>query len=516
MNIKSSALLIACLFCTQAFAQGGYDYQVELIDKVYKLYGDYKSSAELRDPGDEKVSEAQVQKFIALFDPNARIFDDLCPEEIHATPYVFIEKAIPKYIESVKKLYPGGLQILVTNANISFDSIGTKNPANREVRIVMARTVAAEFSEKGASYAFTGKDTLLLHLRVNSDFTDVKIAEIEVLGHHLSCYPCPKCLNDLDCDGVTDANDKCPLEAGKAEFQGCPAAPSAKATKGAGGMVFGVTVGLSFPFNKVKLPEPNFTSQNYPGFNDSESTYDNYKTKAASGGVSLELGIDMFFNKEKKYGIGTGLMFNFNSTQLTADSVLLVYGDKDGEGISYTRHLAVRSVEEKVMSTSFGLPLLFKIRGGSGEKMGWFIDGGPLFIFTSSLKSKSSKAQVDHLALYNDWNLFLDTDGEIAYHVGHHSEQYDLGFNKDVEGSSTKIKFGGGGGFLLRGGLAFKLSESFSLLTGLNLAVYKMKNNKESDEPLVDEAGRYNSLLYGVDSHTVTMFGFNLGAQITF
>ncbi len=505
---KTLASVIASLFCTGAFPQDSYDFKIELIDKVYKLYSDFKSSAELRDPGDDKISEAQAQKFSALFEPNAKIFDDLCPEEIHTTPYVFKEKTIPQYIGSVKKLYPGGLQILTTNANISFDSIGTKNPANREVRIVMARTVTAEFSEKGASYTFTGKDTLLLHLKVNHDFTDVKIARIEALGHSLSCYPCPKCLNDLDCDGVTDANDKCPMEAGKAEFQGCPAAPSAKVPGDKGGIVFGVTVGLSFPFNKVKLPEPTFA--------DSASAYGNYKTKAVSGGVSLELGIDMFFSQEKKYGIGTGLMFNFNSTKLTADEVRLINKDEDGEGIPFTRHYVAQGVEEKVMSASFGLPLLFKIRGGSGEKMGWFIDAGPLFIFTSSLKSKSSTAGVSHLAFYENWNLFLDSEEEIDYHVSRHQEQYHLDYNKDVEAGSTKFKFGGGGGFLLRGGLDLKLSESFSLLTGLNLAVYKMKNNKDGNKSPVDEAGIYKSLLNGVDSHTVAMFGFNVGAQITF
>jgi outer membrane protein OmpA-like peptidoglycan-associated protein len=268
-------------------------------------------------------------------------------------------------------------------------------------------------------------------------------------------------------------------------------------------------------------------------------------TNGMSYGADAQLGY--FFGKKAHFGIGTGIMYLYQTGDVTLDAFHVQYQSTDNNGNAFRQVITANDkIKEQLTTTNINIPLLLKYKKRFSQRFGFTADAGVLFNLQMKTDYKTN-ANFDYEAIYQftgadastglptvydngvnpNSNDFLMTKahylsahpgGNVGdYMAGQRAQGYNvgLGMTPDVkEGSVSYVE--GSVGFLFRPALNIFLSDWCALNVGAYYLYQPFNNNVPSGYKLTDKVGGYSSMLNGVSSGNTQSYGGNLGVRFFF
>lgn len=555
MRLKKTLQILTLIIisCNLGFAQGLKDLSVTqkkaAAATLDKLLNDYINTCSLQKVGTQNISEEQAVAFLALFQPGAKVWDDLTPVNYSNKQLSTGESSVEKMVANYKEFFPMGIINKIERTNINY-----KNISNHTAQIVIQRSISGNYNIK--SFLSNQGTVMQLNVKLSDDYSSAKITGItKIVCNPIPCPSCPKPYNvagvvaaattfsDSDKDGVEDTKDLCPTVPGPDRTHGCPdkdndgiedtkdKCPDVAGVEKFGGcpdtlpkypprvsIAFNVIGGL----NSSKMDTPDLTKLNYTGINVANSSIDNFAAKGKTA-IALGLDADIMFKKDKKFGVGLGVLYRHSSATMGYDKLYLEYqkinplfntGYQD-----FTRQFTATNVSEKVSMNNVAFNLLFKYDGGKTKK-GLYFQIGPTFVLSSNATSSYTIEKADYESVGKDGIYSItrtsaatetNSSASVTDYFNKWGTQYDAGIDKAPEGKSDKFKFKGGIGLIARVGASIPLSPKMNLLAGLDITYLKMSGNSKNGEALTDNVGDYNTVLYGIDKITNTSYGIHIG-----
>lgn len=266
-------------------------------------------------------------------------------------------------------------------------------------------------------------------------------------------------------------------------------------------------------------------------------------------GAGLSYGVDanfgVFFGKRRRFGIGAGVCYLMQNSDLTLDKFRVDYKDFDQQDYVYRQ--VVRSsknatITEKLKITNLSIPVVLKYKQRFTTKLGFTADLGILYNVSMSNKW-TSDAKFDYEAIYafdpatNYATTFYDKaetpgvkDWLITYdmYIKHNSIGTVEGIFDSLRSRGRNVALGvkptsnsgtinyttGSIGFVFRPALNIRATQRVHLTVGAYVA-YQSFNNKTVDNyRLIDNMGaKYSTLLNTVSNVTSTTMSINLGVR---
>ncbi len=492
------------------FAQGSLTLQQKKTASttLYAVFKKYLKASKLQKQGVPGITEVKKQAYLTLFEEDAMIWDDITPSDFPNKTLNNSEKSAEDLIADYEKYFPEGVTIKNLNSNFNF-----KNLSGKIAQIVIQRNISGKYMSK---YYITNQAVVLeLDLKFSEDFTSAKITGIKkIVSNPIHCPDCP-----------APAIVATTVVPPKTEPEKLP------------GEKPGITVSVNFSGsgNSATIEKPDLTKMNYDDLLMDKNTLKGFSSK---GGVAFSGGLDMnvMFGKTKKTGIAAGLFFNHSQAKLTYDTIHQEYrGQNQGGAPDFLRLYTAYNVSENISMDNVGLNLLFKYNGGS-DKIGFYFDGGPVYILSAKASSKYESTS-DYEAIYQyiangyafDPNAAIDGDDWIitraAFNPSLQDNQtvteyfeslgnFNVGLNKKDNATSAKFKFNQAYGGLVRTGASIPISEKIQFLAGVSFVYLKIQSNSNYNEPLTEKMGTYNSTLFAINGLTNFNYGINIGLVI--
>lgn len=350
----------------------------------------------------------------------------------------FVKRSLDEFIVLVEANYPEGFFVKLLNSVVSFKAI-----ENNEVKLLVERKISGKVNGPGG-VKLESHDTLLLTLQVDKSYSNVKIANIEMIGYSLSF------LNDKDHDFIADAIDACPDDKGLYTPSGCPSAnekiiesnkmksfltnrfsDSSSAFSSRPIVLNKIqTVNNKIKGLKDKIDAPphwlisagistgvmssTFTNAtdgyDFAGSTLGERTINPVSIFSGGKAFGGDIMLEHYFGLKSNIGIEAGLAFNSISGNVTKDAFHVVY--KGGSDIANTPRLggnsytqiitAVSPIVEKIAITNFAIPIMAVYKGKLTGKLGFKVEGGIALnlYYKSTMSSSSTNAKFDYEAVY--------------------------------------------------------------------------------------------------------------------
>jgi len=518
MKIHVSAILFSLFITTvNGFCQNNDRiHQKALMEKIDEAIRLYVSTVELKELGDNKLSEEKIVVFKGLFTPDALIYDGIIPDYIGNSSnnyYNLPLRTVDQYVQIVRKVYPQGIDFVkITKININYDEL-----ENNKVEVVAARKLHSKtnavIKDKGENvYTFTNNDTVLINLIIDKDRNDVKINKIVPVAYNLLCMGC-----DFDQDAVVDPTDLCPYISGAAKSQGClpPKTVGSLMIKGGIGASMNSMNALSIPNWKCALLN---SEEIIPVNLDLESNKNNYE-------AFIELGF--FLGTKNKFGLSIGGDYQyaeFNARTIPG-TFTFSYESLDQNNEEYIRIVTVKTTSETFTSHSITLPFLLNFNKDIAGKWSASFSTGPAFTLKNIMQSKYN-AIFNYEAIYefdksnaeDDWLITEASVAEIKsnesveeYFINKKNEGYDVALDYSTSDTYTIIdKYFSNISFVLCLGVYLKLKNNISLITQTRMQ-YSTYSNKENNYRITDKVGDYNSLLGGIQELQHVTYSLNVG-----
>lgn len=475
---------------------------------MYTILRQYLKTSKLQKPGTPGISEEKKEAFLAIFEDNAKVWDDITPDDFPNSTLNNSEKSVDDLISDYEKYFPEGVTIKNLNSTINF-----KNLPGKTAQIAIQRNISGKYI--GQYYITNQRVVLELELKFSDDYTTAKISGIKkIISNPIPCPNCPK-----------PAIEVAAIKPVKVKPKGEPLEKP------------GVTLSfnLSGSANAATIENPDLSKMNYDNLIKNKNSITGFSSK---GGIAISGGMDMnvMFGKTKKIGIGTGLFFNHSQAKLNYDTIHQEYrGQNQGDLPDFFRIYTAYNVSENISMNNIGINLLFKYNG-STDKIGFYIDCGPVYILSSTVSSKYNTTS-DYEAIYqhdgngyffdpavdidrNDWIITrkafkasnADNQTEAEYFKS--LEGFNVAIDKKDNAQSEKFKFKQAFGGLLRAGASIPISEKLNLLAGISFVYLKISDNSNYNKPLTEKMGTYNSTLYSLNGITNFNYGINIGLVV--
>ena len=266
-------------------------------------------------------------------------------------------------------------------------------------------------------------------------------------------------------------------------------------------------------------------------------------TKMNSGlsyGVDLQAGY--FVGNGGHWGIGTGIMYTSQATDLTLDKFHVEYQDFDSKGFTY-RQLVTSTgpIKESLTTTSISIPVVLKYKKRFSTRIGFTADAGILYNVSVSTAYKTDAA-FDYEAIYAfvpgskgsqtyydnastpsiyDWLITKDqyekhTSNTVAHDFDSlRTQGYNVGLNIKPTNNSGTVTFKTGSiGFILRPSLTIRLLDRVHLSVGAYYTYQSFENKTVTNYKLITDMGsNYTSLLSTVKTVTSSTAGLNIGLR---
>jgi hypothetical protein len=270
--------------------------------------------------------------------------------------------------------------------------------------------------------------------------------------------------------------------------------------------------------------------------------------KMSSGlsyGIDAQVGY--FIGKRRRFGIGTGITYMMQSSDVTIGNFRVEYQDNDSKNNVYRQVVtSTTAVTEKLEMTTINIPVTLKFKQRFSTRIGFTMDAGILYNVSMSNKW-STDAQFNYEAIYqfardasgktitvydnlptpdsHDWLLTKEmytrtlSKGTVEdVFDSLHSRGYNVALNVKAKDRSGTLSYTTGSiGFVLRPAVNVRLTKRIHANVGAYMSYQTFENSTASNYRLIDNMGTsYSSMLNTVSSNTVTTIGLNLGLRYFF
>jgi hypothetical protein len=265
-------------------------------------------------------------------------------------------------------------------------------------------------------------------------------------------------------------------------------------------------------------------------------------------GTGISYGVDAqygyFFGKRRRFGIGAGVTYLMQQSDVTLDRFRVDYKSFDQK--DYVFRQVVRSaqnatIRERLNSTVLNIPIVLKYKQRFSTKLGFTADLGILYNVMNT-NNWSTNGKFDYEAMYaldsvNNYKPYYDNGATpnpsnwmITYDmyrkhnsIGTVETVFDslrfrgknvaLGVKPDETTGSVSYTTGSIG-FVFRPAVNIRATQRLHLNLGAYFAYQSFNNKTVSDYRLVDDMGKsYSTLLNTVSNVTVTNISLNFGVR---
>jgi outer membrane protein OmpA-like peptidoglycan-associated protein len=260
-----------------------------------------------------------------------------------------------------------------------------------------------------------------------------------------------------------------------------------------------------------------------------------------------DIQIGYFFGKQHLFGVGTGLMYLYQTGSIQLDTFHAEYasayynsGNNAGLKGEFRQIITSKSrITEQIKVTNINIPVLAKFKYQFSEHFGVALDAGALF--NMSIKNEfSTNAVFDYEA------AILTTDGKSSVYDGgvavegidflitranfqkmnpqgnitkffdqRYAEGYNVGLGVAAKPGKSVTNYNIGSiGFLGQAALSYQLNYRVTLNLG---GYYMVQNFTPEKDPtswmITNKVGEYNSITEGVKTSHNTSYGLNIGIR---
>ena len=282
-------------------------------------------------------------------------------------------------------------------------------------------------------------------------------------------------------------------------------------------------------------------SGNYPGAVSANTGKLSF-SKGMSLGISAQLGY--FFDYKGHFGVGTGLMYIYESGNMTLDQYRVDYKAWDAHGDVYRQVTTAKGpVTEQLKISNWNIPLVMKYRTRFSEKWGFTADAGVLFNLTTK-NSYKTNAAFDYEAVYQhavrsdgsvytvydvtpaytksdlvitrDQYLKTHPDGNVEnYFALQRSLGYNVGINQQPYKTSGTVSYKDVSvGLIAQPSIVYYLNDKVSINVGAYYIYQVLSYPANGGTKLTDGVGDYTSVLTNIDRSVNHNFGGNIGVRL--
>lgn len=254
--------------------------------------------------------------------------------------------------------------------------------------------------------------------------------------------------------------------------------------------------------------------------------------------------IGFFFDNKSHFGIGTGIMYNHQTGDVTMDKYKVEYQSADANGNVFRQIInSTGVIKEQIKATNISIPLVLKYKYRFTKRSGFTADAG--LVYNAMMKNKyTTDAKFNYEAVYKHVNtangivtvydngavpentdLVLTEKQYLATHPGgdvanYFTTQRNIGYNVGYGVEATKNNGSvsyvqSSVGFLFQPSYSYYFSDKVALNIG-GYFMYQMFTHAPTGSRLTDKVGEYNSFLNNATTTNATSYGGNLGVRFYF
>ena len=265
--------------------------------------------------------------------------------------------------------------------------------------------------------------------------------------------------------------------------------------------------------------------------------------QAAASHWGLNLSLGYFFDKQRNFGLGTGLQVLGMNTKYNLHHFAIEYQSTDIFGSTFRQGLrATDEVEEQIKQTLIGLPVMLMYKKQLNDRWGLNLDAGLVFNLSNKATYSADKAAFDYEAIYsfdangnpvydnsptpnpNDWLITkahyekVNSDGNVnAYFEDLYGKGYNVGLGasalaKSGDVANTSISMS----WFVRPSVSYRIKPNLALHLNLQYQQLKTTFDKDANYRITNKRGEYNSMSRGMASNNQGLLQLGLGIRYYF
>lgn len=259
--------------------------------------------------------------------------------------------------------------------------------------------------------------------------------------------------------------------------------------------------------------------------------------------LGLNFSLGYFFDKNRNFGLGTGIQYLGLNTTYGLDKFALEYQSTDNFGSTFRQGLrANQAIEEQIKQRVICLPIMLMYKKQLNERWGLNLDAGVVINLNQSASYSAENTKFDYEAIYsfdangnpvydnsptpdpNDWLITkahyekVNSDGNVnAYFEDLYGKGYNVGLgvkpgSNSGDLSNTSISTS----WFVRPSVSYRIKPNLAL--HVNLMYQQLKSNFDaaSNYRITDKRGQYNSVSNGMKSNNQGLIQVGLGIRYYF
>ena len=300
---------------------------------------------------------------------------------------------------------------------------------------------------------------------------------------------------------------------------------------------------LNLPVGMVMQSPTSTFNMNY--LNVATSSVDKIKMGAGpSYGADAQFGY--FVGARRRFGIGTGVQYLMQSSNVTLGNFHVEYESKDGRGYTFRQVVtATHAVKEELKITNINIPIMLKFKQRFTTKLGFTMDAGILYNVQMS-NSWKTDAEFNYEGIYQfkkdalgadvpvydkgavpgDQDWLITQEMYERTHSANTTKYYfdelrSRGYNvalgvKPINNTGTVSYKTGSIGFMARPAINVRVAKRAHLNLGAYFSYQTFENNSAdvNSFKLIDDMGKkYSSMLNTVTTTSAMNMGLNVGIR---
>lgn len=260
------------------------------------------------------------------------------------------------------------------------------------------------------------------------------------------------------------------------------------------------------------------------------------------GALGGELQLGYFFDNNKNWGLGTGLLYLREWGAVTLNNFHAEYQSTDNNGFVFRQVVSSKDIREQIKIDNFNIPLVLKFKNKLSERWGITADAGVLFNLQMK-NNYTTNAAFDYEAIYKfvtndngtvtpvydnsvipDKTDFLITKNHFSKNnpsgnvQDYFNAKRDAGYNvglgvkaNEQKGSTTYTA--SSVGFILQPSISYYLSQRVALNLGAYFLYQPFRNDASGNYTMTSTPGTYNSVMNSAEKIQTQSFGGNIGLR---
>jgi outer membrane protein OmpA-like peptidoglycan-associated protein len=268
----------------------------------------------------------------------------------------------------------------------------------------------------------------------------------------------------------------------------------------------------------------------------------NLEQKSANNfGINLNLGY--YFGKNRNFGLGTGLQYIQNRSNLGLNPFSLEYQSIDNFGNVFRQGVRSNSgLEEQVKQSVLGIPVMILVKKQLNERWGLNLDAGLVFNVYNQTSYTTEAANFDYEAIYafdannkpiydnnptpnpDNWLVTkthyekVNTNGNVnVYFEDLYAQGYNVGLGVKPSNTSGDVKNTVvSTSWFIRPSVSYRLKPNLALHANFCFQQLTTTYESKSDYRITDKRASYSSVSNGINSHAQGLIQFGLGIRYYF